>query len=211
MTRDDIIRMAQEAEINGLGDSRQRVRKESERKGDDMTDKILIDRAVVEQALEALETLQGGCTDHDDGTVEALTVWCPEVIAPLKAALEHDAAIDTTEKRVEKTVESEHDRAVKAIRALANAFDGLGKGRKKNREVKQEPVGWWDSKIGFFEEKHFDQLQPLYTTPPRREWVGLTPEEIDSVTPYCHNKFDLAEFKDFASAIEAKLKEKNNG
>ena len=29
-----------------------------------------------------------------------------------------------------------------------------------------EPVGWWDSKIGFFEEKHFDQLQPLYTTPP---------------------------------------------
>ena len=29
-----------------------------------------------------------------------------------------------------------------------------------------EPVGWWDAKIGFFEEKHFDQLQPLYTTPP---------------------------------------------
>jgi hypothetical protein len=47
--------------------------------------------------------------------------------------------------------------------------------------------------------------------PPRREWVGLTPEEVDSVAPYCHSEFDLAEFKDFASAIEAKLKEKNNG
>ncbi len=51
---------------------------------------------------------------------------------------------------------------------------------------------------------------PLYTHPPRREWVGLKDEEIDSVTPYCHNEFDLAEFKDFARAIEAALKEKNH-
>jgi len=48
-----------------------------------------------------------------------------------------------------------------------------------------------------------------YMVVPRKEWVGLTPEELDSVTPYCSNEFDLAEFKDFASAIEAKLKEKN--
>jgi hypothetical protein len=46
--------------------------------------------------------------------------------------------------------------------------------------------------------------------PPRkREWVGLTQEEFDAVVPYCHNEFDLKEFKDFACAIEAKLKEKN--
>ena len=38
-------------------------------------------------ALEALEQLQGGCTDHNDGTVEAITVWCPEVIAAIKEAL----------------------------------------------------------------------------------------------------------------------------
>jgi hypothetical protein len=44
-------------------------------------------KKAAQQALEVLETLQGGCTDHDDGTVEALTVWCPEVIATLKAAL----------------------------------------------------------------------------------------------------------------------------
>jgi hypothetical protein len=48
-----------------------------------------------------------------------------------------------------------------------------------------------------------------YMVVPRKEWVGLTPEEVDSVAPYCHNKFDLAEFKDFASAIETKLKKKN--
>ena len=42
----------------------------------------------MKQALEALEQLQGCCTDSDDGTVEAITVWCPEVIDDLRAAIE---------------------------------------------------------------------------------------------------------------------------
>ena len=45
-------------------------------------------RQAAQQALDALESLQGGCTDHDDGTVEAITVWCPEVIDALRTALE---------------------------------------------------------------------------------------------------------------------------
>lgn len=44
-------------------------------------------RKAAQEALEALESLQGGCTDSDDGTVEALTVWCPEIIDDLRAAL----------------------------------------------------------------------------------------------------------------------------
>lgn len=40
------------------------------------------------QALEALEQLQGGCTDSNDGTVEAITVWCPEIVGALREALE---------------------------------------------------------------------------------------------------------------------------
>jgi hypothetical protein len=43
---------------------------------------------VMKQALELLEDLQGGCTDSDDGTVEALTIHCPEVIANLRSAIE---------------------------------------------------------------------------------------------------------------------------
>ena len=37
----------------------------------------------------------------------------------------------------------------------------------------QEPVAWWSAKLGVFllDEKHFDQLQPLYTAPPQRERV----------------------------------------
>jgi len=42
-------------------------------------------------ALEVLEQLQGGCTDHDDGTVEAITVWCPEVISAIEEALAQPA------------------------------------------------------------------------------------------------------------------------
>ncbi len=44
-------------------------------------------RQAAQAALEALESLQGGCTDHDDGTVEAITVWCPEVVEALRTAL----------------------------------------------------------------------------------------------------------------------------
>jgi len=44
-------------------------------------------------ALEALEDLQGGCTDSDDGTVDALTIWCPEVITALRKALEQEQPV----------------------------------------------------------------------------------------------------------------------
>ena len=44
-------------------------------------------RELLQQALDALEALQGGCTDSNDGTVEAITVWCPELIDALREAL----------------------------------------------------------------------------------------------------------------------------
>ena len=49
----------------------------------------------MKQALEVLEQLQGGCTDSDDGTVEAITVWCPEVIDALRAAIEQAPWVKT--------------------------------------------------------------------------------------------------------------------
>jgi hypothetical protein len=50
---------------------------------------------------------------------------------------------------------------------------------------------------------------PLYTAPPRKEWVGLTDEEIEDL-----DDFDYCEYgfpNNFVRAIEAKLKEKNGG
>ena len=49
-----------------------------------------------------------------------------------------------------------------------------------------------------------------YGTVLMKEWVGLTIDEIDKFMPYCHNEFDLSDFRDFAHSIEAKLKEKNH-
>ena len=45
----------------------------------------------------------------------------------------------------------------------------------------------------------------LYTTPPRREWAGLTRDEVLDIEETAKHPLD------FARSIEAKLKEKNNG
>ena len=70
-------------------------------------------------------------------------------------------------------------------------------------DKEQEPIGWWDEKLGFFSEKHFDQLQPLYTAPPKRQ--PLDDDEIRDCAEsenlfYFENK---EEFDAFARAIEA--------
>jgi hypothetical protein len=56
---------------------------------------------------------------------------------------------------------------------------------------------------------------PLYTAPPKRQWVGLTDEEIQDLS-YLSQKIDEgnAEWFDrcgFARAVEQTLKEKNHG
>ena len=76
---------------------------------------------------------------------------------------------------------------------------------------KQEPVAWMasDNKDIVYASEFDGQPGirfdlPLYTAPPKREWVGLTDEEIRDV----HWSKPMDEYS-FAAAIEAKLKEKN--
>jgi len=49
------------------------------------------------------------------------------------------------------------------------------------------------------EPKPSHLVVPLYTAPPKREWVGLTDDEIDEKT----------DFRATVRYFEAKLKEKN--
>jgi hypothetical protein len=49
--------------------------------------------------------------------------------------------------------------------------------------------------------------EPLYTAPPRKEWVGLTDEEIAQTVGSPIDEVYLADFR----RVIAKLKEKNNG
>jgi hypothetical protein len=44
-------------------------------------------RDLLKQALEFAESVHGGCTDSNDGTVEAITIWCPELIEDIRAHL----------------------------------------------------------------------------------------------------------------------------
>ena len=83
-------------------------------------------------------------------------------------------------------------------------------------ETEQKPVAWMHTTgTGhvYFRKKPQDKVfspQPVYTVPPKREWVGLTDEEIKSV---CYNRDWTAPWTDttFSRAIEAKLREKNHG
>jgi hypothetical protein len=79
---------------------------------------------------------------------------------------------------------------------------------------KQEPVAFRNIETGEFctggfLRKDWAKWQPLYAAPPKREWVGLTVDEIDKFMPYCNSDQDLSEFRTFAFEIEAKLKERN--
>lgn len=58
-------------------------------------------------------------------------------------------------------------------------------------------------------QARIQRAEEAFESAKKHEWVGLTDEEFDFLVPYCHNEFDLNDYKEFARAIEAKLKEKN--
>ena len=98
---------------------------------------------------------------------------------------------------------------------IGKAKDAL---RQALAQPEQEPVAWITEcqEIGpNYGKKRFNALPiqslnqlmykhtPLYTAPPKREWVGLTRRELDIAT------LGLEDLSDCYKAIEAKLKEKN--
>jgi hypothetical protein len=77
-----------------------------------------------------------------------------------------------------------------------------------------EPVAWKhpDKNMVFWEDtKKVDEYHgfkltiPLYAAPPRREWVGLTREELAEIFANC----DLEERGAVAWMVEVKLRNKN--
>ena len=81
---------------------------------------------------------------------------------------------------------------------------------ESTQRTEQEPVAWLSTdSIG---ERHLcfdkpldnDPVQPLYTAPPQRTWVGLNDDEIDYLIHLAYTGDE-----EFVQTIEAKLKEKN--
>ena len=75
---------------------------------------------------------------------------------------------------------------------------------KAPSQTEQEPAAWmWkDGSLTSDPDYADGTWTPLYTAPPKREWVGLTEADI-------YELLDNEDEFDFAQAIEAKLKEKN--
>jgi hypothetical protein len=85
---------------------------------------------------------------------------------------------------------------------------------RENVKPEPEPVAWrfhdrnmW-CYVDHLTDLPQDKFKPLYTTPPQREWVGLTDEEMNKLRHLVDWTVPL-DIKKFARAIEAKLKEKN--
>ena len=85
-------------------------------------------------------------------------------------------------------------------------------------QPEQEPVAWLSTDsigeryLGFDKPLDNDPVQPLYTTPPQRPWVDLTPKEIESCRQqgYAHGGLNAPfDFDKAAGALLAKAKEKN--
>jgi hypothetical protein len=105
-------------------------------------------------------------------------------------------------------VKTEHDRAVELGKAYERGWNAA--------LAQQEPVAWitnggkgelwWHRSSKFDEEGNLigpnpDDI-PLYTAPPKKEWVGLTDEDMEAL-------FLNEDGVRFARYIEAKLKERN--
>ena len=82
-----------------------------------------------------------------------------------------------------------------------------------NFGIKPQPVAWrfYDGNMWCYVD-HLtdlpqDKFEPLYTTPPKKEWVGLTKEELAEIAEFhFHGAFSGREvYED----IETRLKEKN--
>ena len=93
--------------------------------------------------------------------------------------------------------------------ALVDADDKSQERVDEKAKREQEPVAWISEGGDVSRSKRYmDEMgfkcNPLYTAPPKREWVGLTEEDMEAL-------FLNEDGVRFARYIEAKLREKNHG
>jgi hypothetical protein len=138
-------------------------------------------REAIEEAIEVLE----------DASAEMLQEtgdknYYIEAIAVLRQALVD--ADDTSQERVDEIVKDEHEPVAWRFRT----------GTFWNREMRWR---YLDSLEG---TKGLLGLQPLYAAPQKKEWVGLTDEDISAVDWKSNETLH-----DYARHIELKLRGKN--
>ena len=88
--------------------------------------------------------------------------------------------------------------------------------RQTLEQPEHEPVAWMQAdQPELYVKECKDEMRgytiPLYAAPPRREWVGLTDKEVSRIeNKYtAYRQIPEGSVREFARAIEAKLKDKN--
>jgi hypothetical protein len=151
-------------------------------------------RKAAQQALEALEIPSGGQDLND------MALAVSRATLALRAALAQQA---------EPVAPSGY-----AYRYPDGLIRFTG-GRSVNGANPTEAIPYWFGAPPAHLYRDAVKCVPLYTEPPRREWVSLSDEEIEqraskAFTDYMEDKNDDQDLA-FARAIEASLKEKNHG
>jgi hypothetical protein len=136
-------------------------------------------------ALEALENLH-----YDKGSQEHQRLDTVDAIKALEEALAKQ------EQRSDRAIaDSEHMGEPVAWRT----FDGEGLYFYCSYEDNETYADVWNKR----NPNHKGWVEPLYTTPQQRTWVGLTDEEVAEIERNAITR------RQAIRAIEAKLKEKN--
>ncbi len=185
---------------------------------------VTVPRAVLEQVLEALQSCSG---------VPHWTSLQPTITA-LRAAL---AQQEQEQEQEQEPVAWRYKGMIGMPWSLSD--DGYYVSCKRDkgymveplythpprRETEREPVAWVDeASIAWLAEhprgiittrlvkqKSPERQMAMYAEPPRREWQSLSDEERDAVIRWAVDQEDTHFSRTVARAIEAALKEKNNG
>jgi hypothetical protein len=171
----------------------------------------MTDRELMQQALDALEYLP-----EMSGIEEAIQALRDRLAQPEpEPAFYVIQATDRFGEGYEQTY-WEDPNGFPVYTAPVHAIDTSQERVDETAKRKHEPVAWHEPGAYGNVTTHKDWAlangwEPLYAAPPKREWVGLTDEEIeehffDNVNTGC-----LLSFGAGAAYAEAKLKEKNNG
>jgi len=146
----------------------------------------MTDRELLQDALDALTYV--GDKDIYSGTIDALRARLAQPENKFNPDWDAIAVMVEEQQRMAKRIEELEARLA---------------------QPEQEPVAWVSHNAGLYHGKPDESLNPLplYTTPPQREWQGLTDEEVMSLLPGAVRL--PPGWVDTVRAIEAKLKEKN--